>query len=504
MRTKALLKNGVIILIVQLLSYGMEFVCRWAFIANLSMDYVGVKGLFSNTLELLSLTELGLGTVIVYSLYAPLASGDERKILALLHFYKKAYLVIACAVGAIGLLLTPFLPHLIKDSPDIDHLHTIFLLYLANSVASYFFIYKTAVLQASQKLYILTLWGFGVDVLRNAVQIAILFLTRNYLLFLAVRIPFTLMSNLIKSRRAEKNYPFLTSDKRPGLTGNEKRALLRNALAMFGHRSGATVLNSTDNLVISRLIGLTAVAVNDTYVMVFNMVHFAVNRMFSALTASVGNLNATESAETSYRVFRILHFCGFWFYTFCATCLFVLINPFIELVFGTRFLYHPPVVTVICLNFYIIGIRKVPLIFKESMGLLWQDWYAPLLEVFINITVSILLACRCGVIGVYIGTTVCMLATSFWMEPYVLFRYGLRRSWVPFWHANLKYFSVTFLTAALTDFCGNLYCGPLLAEFFVKVFLCLTLPNALLFLLFCRSEEFAGFLSKLKAVLPKR
>lgn len=504
MRTKALLKNGMIILIVQLLSYGMDFVCRWAFIANLSMDYVGVKGLFSNTLELLSLTELGLGTVIVYSLYAPLAAGDKRKILALLQFYKKAYLAIACLVGGIGVLLTPFLPHLIKDSPDIDHLYTIFLLYLANSVVSYFFTYKTALFLADQKLYVTTLWNCGMNALRSIVQIAILFLTKNYLLFLAVKIPFTLAGNLTLSKRAEKTYPFLMSGSQPALTGDEKKSLLRNVFAMFGHRSGATILNSTDNLVISRFIGLAAVAINDTYAMILNMVHLLVNQMFSALTASVGNLNATESAETSYRVFRILHFCGFWFYTFCATCLFVLLNPFIELVFGARFLFDPLIVAIICLNFYIIGIRKVPLIFKESMGLLWQDWYAPLLEVCINLTVSIALACWYGVIGVYVGTTVCMLATSFWMEPYVLFRHGLKRSWGAFWRTNLKYFAVSFLAVALTYLGGELYQGPLLAELAVKGLLCLVIPNALLFLLFRRSEEFAGFLSKLKAVLPKQ
>lgn len=504
MRTKALLKNGVIILMVQMISYAMDFICRWAFITNLSMDYVGVKGLFSNTLELLSLTELGLGTVIVYSLYVPLAAKDEHKILALLQFYKKAYIAIACAVGGIGLLLTPFLPHLIKNAPEIDHLYTIFLLSLTNSVVSYLFSYKTALFLADQKLYVTTLWTCGINVVRGILQVIILFLTKNYLLFLAVKIPFTLLGNICLSRRAERAYPFLSSGSRPAISGEEKKTLLRNVLAMFSHRSGATILNSTDNLIISRFVGLTAVAISDTYTMILNMVHFVVNQLFSALTASVGNLNATESAETSYRVFRILHFCGFWFYNFCTTALFVLLNPFIELAFGVRFLFEPAIVAVICLNFYIIGIRKVPLVFKESMGLLWQDWYSPLLESCINLTVSIVLSCRFGVIGVYIGTTVCMLATSFWIEPYVLFQRGFGRSWLPFWRNNLKYSALSLLTAALTYFAGSLYQGPLPAQLLIKGILCLLIPNMLMFLLFHNSEEFAELLSKVKAVLPKR
>lgn len=504
MRTKALLKNGIVILFVQILSYGMDFLCRKAFIVNLSMEYVGVKGLFANTLEILSLTELGLGTVIVYSLFVPLAERDERKTLALLRFYKKAYWVIALAVGGIGLLLTPFLPHLIKDSPEIDHLNAIFLLYLANSVTSYFFTYKSSLFLADQKLYVTTLWSCAMNALRSAVQICILYLTKNFLLFLAVKIPFTLLTNLILSRWAEKAYPFLKSEAHPELTAGERKSLLRNIAAMFGHRSGATILNSSDNLVLSRFVGLAAVAVNDNYVMIVNMIHFVVNQLFSALTASVGNLNATESPETSLRIFRVLHLCGFWFYTFCTTCLFVLLNPFIELVFGEEFLFDQPVVAVICLNFYIIGIRKVPLAFKESMGLLWQDWYAPLLEVGINLSVSIALVLRYGVIGVYIGTTVCMLTTSIWMEPFVLFKYGLKTSWKGFWRRSFLYYGLTLAAVALTHLAGTLYRGPLLLELVSKLFLCLTVPNLLLFLVFHRSEEFAALVSKLKAALPKR
>lgn len=497
MRVKALLKNGIIILAVQVFTYLMEFFCRMAFIYTLSMEYVGVKGLFSNILSILSLTELGVGTVLIYSMYKPLAENNETKLLSLLAFYKKAYMLIACLVGGIGLLLTPFLPYLIKDCPDIKGLHIIYLLYLFNSVCSYLFVYKISILQADQKMYVVTFWNCVISTAKNLVQIAALFLTGNFFLYLIIQPFFTLLNNLFLSRKAEKQYPFLKTKEKPDLSGEEKKEILKNTFAMFNHRVGATILNSTDNLIISRFIGITAVAINDNYVMILNMINLLFNQLFSALTASVGSLNATESAETSYNVFKKLHFANFWFYSFCTTCLFLLLNPLIELILGKRFLFPIPVVAIICLNFYIVGIRKIPLVFKESMGLLWQDRFKPILESLINLVISIIGVHYLGTIGVFLGTFISMITTSLWVEPYVLFKYGLKMSWKEFWFTNAKYFSFSLFLVVATYLAGTLYQGTLLLVFIYRFVLCLFLPNVLILLFFYRTKAFQGLLSSI-------
>ena len=497
MRTKAFLKNGIIILAVQMFTYLMDFLCRTVFIYTLSMDYVGVKGLFNNILSILSLTELGISSVLIYSMYKPMAENDTDKLLALVAFYKKAYQMIACLVGGIGLVLTPFLPYLIKDCPELDGLYVIYLLYLANSVLSYLFTYKMSLFQAEQKLYVCTFWSCAFSTLRNIVQIICLFLTGNFFLYLIIQLPFTLLNNLFLSRKAEKEYPFLKTEEYPSLSKEEKKSLMKNTFAMFNHRIGATILNSTDNVIISRFVGLTAVAINDNYVLITNMINQVMNQIFSALTASVGNLNVTESPETSYKVFKILHFASFWFYSFCTICLFVLLNPFIELIFGEKYLFSLPVVAMICLNFYIVGIRKIPIIFKESMGLLWQDRFKPLIEAALNLIISIIAVHYLGTTGVFIGTFISMVSTSLWVEPYVLFKYGLKMSWRNFWLNNAKYFLIFLMMITLTYFVGTLYNGQLLYEFIYKVVICIFLPNILLLLLFHQSEEFKGLLSSI-------
>ena len=66
-------------------------VCRMIFTRTLSADYLGVSGLFTNILTMLSLAELGIGSAIVYALYKPLATDDREKIASLVRFYGKCY-----------------------------------------------------------------------------------------------------------------------------------------------------------------------------------------------------------------------------------------------------------------------------------------------------------------------------------------------------------------------------------------------------------------------------
>ena len=71
-----------------MIGYGVNtvvgFVCRIIFVRTLSADYLGVSGLFSNVLSMLSLAELGISSAIIYALYKPIAQDDEKKITAIM------------------------------------------------------------------------------------------------------------------------------------------------------------------------------------------------------------------------------------------------------------------------------------------------------------------------------------------------------------------------------------------------------------------------------------
>ena len=99
MRTDNSIKNIAIAMISQLIIIILGFVSRKVFIDSLGTDYLGINGLLTNVLSMLSLVEGGMGVSIVYHLYKPLAQDDIPQVISLVQFYKKVYGYLAIAVG---------------------------------------------------------------------------------------------------------------------------------------------------------------------------------------------------------------------------------------------------------------------------------------------------------------------------------------------------------------------------------------------------------------------
>lgn len=162
------------------------FVQRTAFIMVLDRTLLGVNSLYTDILSMLSLAELGIGSALNYSLYKPVARGDQEKIKSYMRIYRKAYLAIAGVIAVVGLALTPFLPYLIKESGGISvrDLTVYYLIFLFNTVSTYFVAYKYSLSNAQQRAYIQTNIATVTKIATVFAQIIILFLTKNFLLYL--------------------------------------------------------------------------------------------------------------------------------------------------------------------------------------------------------------------------------------------------------------------------------------------------------------------------------
>ena len=79
-----------------------NFVVRKVFVVTLGENYLGLSGLFTDILSMLSLAELGFGTSVVYSLYKPLAEGDAEKIKSLMRVFRLAYRCVGIFVLVAG------------------------------------------------------------------------------------------------------------------------------------------------------------------------------------------------------------------------------------------------------------------------------------------------------------------------------------------------------------------------------------------------------------------
>lgn len=501
MRTENSLRNVAAGLSGQALSLAVSFIGRRYFTSLLGKEYLGLNGLFTNLLTMLSLVELGIGPAIIYSLYKPLAERDHSKIKALMALYRKAYTAVGVLILLLGALLSPFLRFIITDMPELPHLHLIFLMFVCNSALSYFFSYKRSLIIADQKQYITTLYHYAFFILMNLAQILILILTKNYLLYLAAQIASTGLENFCISRRANRLYPFLLEKTTEKVDAPTMGTIKRNIFAMIFHKIGGIVVDSTDNILISAMVGTVWVGLYSNYQLILQALRAIFNQFFDALTASVGNLGVMESKEHSLWIFEVLAFAGFWIYGFCAIAFYQLCTPFITLWLGKDLLLSEGVALVLAANFYIRGMRQAIFTFRDAFGLYWYDRYKPLVEITVNLAVSCALAPRFGIAGVFIGTFVSTVTVCLWVEPLVLYHHAFSRRAGGYFLRYARYTAIVLLAGALTRFCCSSVPFSGFTELFVKGLICLFVPNAIFLLSFCKSKELHYVLSKLSVLL---
>lgn len=501
MRTYNSLKNICVAMIGQILSIIINFIARAIFIKILGSEYLGINGLFTNILSILSLAEMGIGTAIIYKLYKPLAEGDEYRTSALMNFYSKAYQRIGVLILILGILLLPILPYFIKDNQGISNISFIYILFLINTVVSYFFAYKRSIIIADQRNYITTIYKYAFYILLNIVQILLLILTKNYIYFIVTQIIITISENIMISLKADKMYPFLKENKNISLNVEDSRKIIKDVKALICHKIGGVIVGGTDNIIISSIVGIKWVGLYSNYNLIISALATIIGQIIGGVTSSIGNLNAIDSKEKSYEMYENILFFYFWLIGFCVICLWILFNPFINLWIGEHYVISRNLVLLIIINFYISQMRMPTLIYKETMGLFWQDRYKPLFESVINIIVSIVLAKRIGIAGVFIGTMISSITTAFWIEPYVLYKYGFKKNVYSYFIKFIKYTSIIIITCSFTDYISSMFNATTLITLICKMIICLIVPNIIFIICFYRTREFKYFRNLTKNIL---
>ena len=210
------IRNSICGLTGHLISILTSFIVRTIFIKQLGNQYLSVNGLFSNILTMLSLAELGVGTAIIYSLYRLIANRDEKKIKAIMNLYKKVYMIIGILVAVMGLLIVPFIDS-ITHNQRINNVLLIYILFLGDSVLSYFWSYKRSILLADQKEYISVKYKYIFTIVKSLCQVFVLIVTKSFICFLIVQVISNVVENIVVSRKVDSMYPFLKEKKKEEL-----------------------------------------------------------------------------------------------------------------------------------------------------------------------------------------------------------------------------------------------------------------------------------------------
>lgn len=476
----------------------LGFACRMVFVRCLSADYLGVSGLFTNVLTMLSLAELGVGSAIVYALYKPLAEHDEEKIAALVKLYGKAYRIIGTCIAIVGIMLMPFLSVIITEAPNIkESIYLLYIINLLNTAGTYFFSYRSSLLCAAQQNYLVSGINYVITIVQSMVQMIWLPLTHNYLGYLLIQTVGTVTYNVIISYVAVKRYPYIKKKDIKPLPVNEVKQLFKNVRDLMIYKISSLLVNSTDNILLTFFSGLATTGIASNYTMLTSTLNALLGSVFNGLTASIGNYNALESKEKKYEMFNFLNLMNFWIFGWATLGIIFCSSDIVKLCFGADYVLKPEIPIVLAVNFYIVGMLNAVWTYKNTLGLFQYGKFMQILLGILNIVFSVVMGTIWGVFGIFFATTISRVVTTTWYDPYIIFKYGLEKSPILYLKRYMRFLCILFIAAVGCHISFRFIHGTILVKVLLKMLVCSLITNAVFVVAFHKEPAF----EKLKSIL---
>ena len=477
----------------QIIGIILPFIIRTIIIYNLGSEYQGINGLFSSILQVLSLADLGFSTAVVFSLYKPISEKNYTLINALLLYLRKIYRIIGIVVLIIGLSLLPFLSHLINGKiPNDINIHILYLIYLSNSVISYYlFAYKSALFTSMQREDIVSNIYTLTSLFVKIIQILLLIIVKNYYVFILVQPVGTIINNVLLEVYSRKFFPdIIPSGKIPI---SYKNNLTKQVRALFVSRVADVARNSLDNIIISSFIGLSAVAAYDNYLYIFSGLRGFFLVLMTGMQASVGNSIVEESIKKNYNDLNKITMMYMMLTSICTTCLICLYQPFMNIWMNNKdLILSYECVVCFCIYFYEINMNNTINLYLNGNGLYWnlRWWYV--IESISNLLLNIILGKLLGIFGILIATIITILVFNFIPRVTIVFKEYFKINSSEYYFNNLKYFIICIIVSGISFGCCSIIQYGGYIELIIKGILTVSLSCILYFLIYKKNKNYIG------------
>lgn len=470
----------------------VPFIMRTMIIKILGSEYLGLNSLFTSILQILNLTELGINSAIVFCMYKPIAQNDTKTICALMNLYKKLYRIIGSIILILGLIILPFLRYFINgDIPSDINIYILYLIYLANTVITYMmFAYKSSLLTAFQRNDIVSNINSIIYIIKSVIQIIILFVFKNYYLYIII-LPFmTIINNIICAVIAKKMYPeYVCKGK---IDNNMKKTLKNKVLGLVIYKICGMTRNSLDSIYISAFLGLHMVAVYNNYYLIMNSIMIFLGVITSSMLSGIGNSVATESIDKNYNDMNKFNFMYMWISGWCAICLLCLYQPFMNIWLGPEYILDFGCVILFAIYFYALQLGAIRAVYADAVGLWWETRYRAILESISNIILNYILGKIWGIYGIILATLISLLLINFIYGSQIIFKYYFKgKKVLEYFKNHFKYFVITFLIAIITfEMCSIINIQGIFG-LIIKMIICILLPNICYILVYRKNEYFS-------------
>ena len=459
-RFRSSTRNALTAVITQIFMGVASFVERMVFNQCFISDYLGFYSLFKNIISVLSVAELGLSVAISFALYAPFAEDNFEEVNAILAFYRRVYRTVGLIIFIGGIIFSFFLHFLVKTEVPMTSVTVYFYIFLLSTVFEYFFFYKSILFSASQRNYIPTLITNICWTIMYCIQIAVSICTHNFMLYAICILAFTLIRCITVNILANRQYSFI-KNKPNKLSKESKKKILQNVKGLIASRIGNVISDSTNGILISAIVGSSILGLYSNYQMITKGLLGFTNILPSAITASLGNVGATESYDNVAESYKYIESAYYLLYAIISIVLVNIINPIVSIFFGASRCMPFSSALLICILFYISNIKNLFYTYKSSLGLYWYDRYRPLITGISDFVLSIILGKIIGFDGIILGTIIAYTVIDLWVEPLIIFHRGFHassRKMIATLMLRLVFVILLMLGTSYITSCFRLYC----------------------------------------------
>ena len=497
--TEKTLKNSLISVCAQVCNLAIQFVNRAIFVLFLDIELLGYQSLFSNIFSYLSLAEFGIGNVIAVHLYKAVVKNNIEDICKLMLLFKWLYRAVAFIVLIAGFLCYFCLPFFVKNEIiSWNYVSLIYVMTLISIVLGYFLSYKRYLFIVSQQEYKCVTIDVFVAVFIQIIQLVTLAIFKNFILYLAIQLSSTLVSNIIISSKCNSEFNFIRRKYVISFDFIKGLNLFTDLRDLFIHKICYAVFSGTDNIFISFFCGVRSVALYGNYF----MIHMGVRsllfyKLLDPVQATIGNIvHSDKHKDVLWSQFNMLDMFSFLLATFIGISLLCCFQPVIELWMGKDYLLSMEFVIFFSFYNYLLAVWEIVYKYRNVFGDYKQDRFCMLISAVVNIIASFFGGKYFGIEGIIIGSILGFLPISYGRIRFIVRNF--------FGQSIYKYYlkHLFFLTiACLESFFCFFICERLSVSFvglLERGFICAFVPLFISCLLFWKNNSFKSILMYFK------
>ena len=509
-RIQKSIANAQVNVIFYVVSVVLAFFSRKYFLQNLGTEFLGLSGTLGDMLNLMNITELGIGTAVAVTLYKPIFDKDHEKINDIVSVFGFLYTRVGGIIAAVGVILSCFFPLIFRNTDLPLYLpYLMFYSMLYASLLGYFVNYKQIILSASQQNYVIVIRYQITITIKVILQIFVSFLPNGYIWWILLEALTVTVYTFILNKTIYRYFPWLeTSVARGKAKFKEYKNLWTRTKQVFVLKLSHLLFNGSTSILTASFANFTMVALYGNYNMLMSKVTSFVDGLFTGMGASVGNLIAEGDKRNTLKVFFELLSIRYFLAGICSIGLFFIASPVISVWLGNEYIMPQMIIVLLSAHIFVQQARLTVDNFKNGYGI-YQDVWAPITEVVLYLGLAVILGFKFGLVGILAGQVASETLIKMLWKPYYLFKKGFEVSvWRYYWPVVLKYFMAFAVCLLVISWASGWYIDRYPIEgwmpvilYCIAVGLSVLIVLSLLFLLVDRN--FIGFVKHLGAYVKK-